>query len=241
MARSNRSNIRHLEGQVLYLSPLPVVLWEHDGITHSMQKTASIRNAAIAGMVGPLVLGGMIGILTVVQYDFLVELRWHPLRAPTTYWPSGLALGPYGELMVGTFVVSGLLLARFAVGLHRGIRGGSRSGPAWLVVAGGALMLLGFKTDVEYGGATRTLVGTIHDVAFSLLGVALLAALFALARRFGQDPAWRGHARYTVLTGILVAPAFLFKGIVFYAFLANVLVWFELTAWRLWWIALPKP
>ena len=109
----------------------------------------SARSAALAGIVGPLVLGGMIGVLTVLQYQFMIGLRWHPLRAPTTDWPSGLALGPYGWLMVATFVVSGLLLMYFALGLHQAVHKTTRSGPALLMIAGVALagFVLGRSTS----------------------------------------------------------------------------------------------
>ncbi len=195
----------------------------------------SVRTAAWAGMVGPMLLGGTITTLTIVQRDFLCSLGWHPINAPTTDWPSGLALGPYGAAMTGTFIVSGGLLALFALGLHQAIdRAEDRTGPVLLVVAGGATMLLAFRTDPSIGSTGRTVVGVIHDVAFGILGVSLLGALFTLARRFRQDPYWRGHALYTVVTALIVAPAFWFKGLMFYVFLMNILLWFELTAWRLW-------
>ncbi len=101
-------------------------------------------------------------------------------------------------------------------------------------------MLLAFRTDPSIGSTGRTVVGLIHDVAFGMLGVSLLGALFTLARRFRQDPYWRGHALYTVVTALIVAPAFWFKGLMFYVFLVNILLWFELTAWRLWRVGMVK-
>ncbi len=130
----------------------------------------SVRTAAWAGMVGPMLLGGTITTLTIVHRDFLRSLGWHPINAPTTDWPSGLALGPYGAAMTGTFIVSGGLLALFALGLHQAIdRAEDRTGPVLLVVAGGATMLLAFRTDPSIGSTGRTVVGLIHDVAFGIL------------------------------------------------------------------------
>lgn len=194
-----------------------------------------VRTAAWAGMLGPLLLGGTITVLTIVQRDFMRSLGWDPISAPTTDWPSGLSLGPYGNIMVSTFIVSGGLLAVFGLGLQRGIeRAQDRIGPVLMVLAGGATMLLAFRTDPTYSTVERTTAGNIHDVAFGILGVSLLGSLVTLARRFHHDGHWRGHTWYTLLTAGIVAPAFWFKGLMIYVFLANILVWFEVTAWRLW-------
>lgn len=193
--------------------------------------------AALAGMITPLCFGGVIIGLTLLQYEFLRGLRWHPLTAPTTDWPSGLALGPYGWLMVATFIASGLLLIGFAAGMAQSLGAGLRLGPGLLMLAGLAMLLLAFKTDPTFVPTPRTLGGLIHDLAFGLLGLSLLPALFALADHFRRDAYWRGHAAYTLLTGLLVVPAFLLRGVGFYLFLLAVLLWFELTAIRLWRLA----
>jgi hypothetical protein len=40
------------------------------------------------------------------------------------------------------------------------------------------------------------------------------AACFVLARRFAGDPAWRGWARYSTLTGMVVAAGYLATAVV---------------------------
>ncbi|MBX0329648.1 hypothetical protein K2Z83_18415 [Oscillochloris sp. ZM17-4] len=84
------------------------------------------RLAAVAGLIGPLYLGGTIVTLTLRQGAFLRALGWDPLRAPTVDWPSGLALSPEGGWMIAAFLISGGLLAILAVGLHHHL---ARSGP----------------------------------------------------------------------------------------------------------------
>ena len=54
----------------------------------------SSRNAALAGMVGPVVFALVAVVLTVAQYGFMLGLGWKPLGASDVPWPSGLALGP---------------------------------------------------------------------------------------------------------------------------------------------------
>lgn len=192
------------------------------------------RLAAVAGMTGPALLGGTIAGLTYLQYDFLRSLRWHPTQAPTTDWPSGLALGPYGDVMVAMFVCSGVMLIGFALGLHRSIAGQPKVGPLLLAVSGAALALLAFKTDPTYRSTPTTLAGRIHDSAFVLLGLSLLPAMLSLSQAFRRDARWRGYTLYTLLTLALIAPAFVLKGAAFYLFLIGIMLWFEMVAIRLW-------
>ena len=190
---------------------------------------------AFAGMVGPILFGAILVVLTVVQYDFMVEIGWRPLGDPAGAWPSGLALGPYGWIQVLNFVVSGLLLMLLAVGLHTGVDGrGARVGPVLLLIAGAAMALMGFETDPIFREGPRTLHGWIHDLAFALFVLALLPSLFFLWRRFRKDAPWRNHARYTLVTGVIAALLIALPGVTYYLFVVVVLVWMEATAIRLW-------
>lgn len=84
----------------------------------------SQESRALAGMVGPVMFAFIIIILTLLQYDFMVELGWHPVRSSDVPWLSGLALGPLGWLQVANFVLFGFMLIVFTVGLHRGVARG---------------------------------------------------------------------------------------------------------------------
>ena len=193
----------------------------------------SPRSAALAGMVGPVLFAGGLATLTTLEYGFLLEIGWEPLKDPSGAWPSGLSLGRYGWMQDLNFALSGVLLAIFAVGLHRGIRGGSKAGPALLFIAGLAIALLAFETDPIERAGPRTLHGWIHDASFVLFALALVSALFLLWRRMLEDRRWRGHARYTLVTAILATALLLSPGVAYYLFLVVVLVWFEATAIKL--------
>lgn len=192
------------------------------------------RRAALAGMAGPALFGGGLVTLTALQYDFLLGIGWQPLADPPGVWPSGLSLGPYGWVQNLNFALSGSLLAVFAVGLHRGMREGSRAGPALLFVAGVAMALLAFETDPMDRAGPRTPHGWIHDAAFVLFVLALVPALVLLWRRMREDPRWRGHARYTLATALVASACLVLPGAAYYLFLAAVLAWFEVTAVQLW-------
>jgi hypothetical protein len=196
-----------------------------------------IMAAALAGMIGPILFGTVLLALSALEYDFMLGIGWHPLTDPAGAWPSGLALGYYGPVQVADFVASGLLLALFALGLHLGVtdgRGSPPLGPALLFVAGVAMALMGFETDPIRRVGPRSLHGLIHDAAFVIFVVAFLAALFSLWRRFKAHLSWRGHARYTLATGILAVLLLFLPGVAYYLFIVTLLAWIEVTAVRLW-------
>ncbi len=148
-----------------------------------------------------------------------------------------MALGPYGWAQSLSFAVSGLLLAVFALGLHHGMAGSSKAGPALLLLSGVAMTLLAFATDPIIRAGPRTLHGWVHDLAFVLFIVSLAPSFFFLWRRMEKDPLWRGHGRYTLVTGLLTAPLFLLPGPTYYLSLALILAWLEALAIRLWAVA----
>lgn len=194
------------------------------------------RLVVVAGLVGPLLLGVAITALTLLQYDFMRSLRWHPTEAPTTDWPSGLALGPHGAWMAATFVVTGVLLLIFARGLARHLRA-NRAGRvgAWLLqLAGLAMVALSSPTDPTFGPGPATVTGRIHDGAYVVLALSVSLAMVSLARGFRADPRWAGYPWLTLAVVLLVGPAFILKGFLFYGLLLAVIIWFEALALRLW-------
>ena len=164
-----------------------------------------LRNAAFAGMIGPALFALIVVVLTVAQYGFMVELGWDPRGTPEVPWPSGLALGPLGWLLVVNFILFGLALMVFAVGLHRGVDARVRGfviGPVLLVVAGVALVLVAFKTDPSPSGGPQSRHGLVHGLAFLLLVLSLLLSFLLLWWRLRRDPLWRGYDLYAIITAV---------------------------------------
>jgi len=196
-----------------------------------------MKLTALAGAIGPVLFAGVLVVLSVLEYDFLLGIGWRPVADPAGAWPSGLALGPYGSVQVANFVVSGLLLCLFALGLHfSGANGHSSAplGPALLFASGVAMALMGFRTDPIERVGPRSLYGLIHDSAFVIFILAFLAALFLLWWKWRQDASWQRHARYTLATGILAELLLMLPGVAYYLFLVVLLAWIEITAVRLW-------
>ena len=186
-------------------------------------------------LLGPIFFAIILVTLTIVQYDFMRGLGWHPLNDPTFDWPSGLALGPYGIVMTATFIISGLLIAVLAIRLKADLESDitSQAGSVLLVLSGLALASLAFTTDPTIRSTPATWHGRIHDLSFVLLGLTLFPSMITLGFSFRQNEAWQKCSIYTWLTVILVVPSFILKGVFFYIFLFAILCWIEALAWKL--------
>ena len=193
------------------------------------------RLAVICGLAGPILFAGMLIWLTTIEQDFMRTLGWDGLRHPTLDWPSGLALGPHGGWMVATFLVCGLLMSLFALGLRVYMTPDpfSTAGTALLLLAGLAMMGEAFLADPTRAPPPPTWHGVLHDVFFVALGLTLMPGMLVLGRAFQLDPRWRGLAIYTWGSAALALFTFFFKGIAFYVFLAAVLTWSEVVALRM--------
>jgi Protein of unknown function (DUF998) len=165
--------------------------------------TTGTRALLACGVVaGPLFVA--VALLQALTRDGF-DLGRHPL--------SLLSLGELGWIQITNFVVAGLLVVAFAVGLRRVLHPGrgSRWGPLLVGLYGVGLIAGGvFVADAGAGfppgapaGAPEQLSwhGILHDAGHLLALLSLLVACFVLARRFaalGQ----RGWAGYCVATGV---------------------------------------
>ncbi|HUG34682.1 MAG TPA: DUF998 domain-containing protein [Anaerolineales bacterium] len=194
-----------------------------------------IKFAARLGLIGPVLFGLVLTTLTVLKYDFLLSLGWHPIDDPTFDWPSGLALGEFGWIMTAVFILSGLMMAIFASGLRLSLPRSPLSliSALALTFVGLALGGLAFTTDPTLQTTTRTWHGRLHDLSFVLLGLTLMPAMILLGFAFRQDVRWTNLSFYTWITAALALPTFWLKGAAFYIFMLAVLAWSEVIALRL--------
>lgn len=191
--------------------------------------------ALISGLIGPVLFALVVTTLTIIKYEFLLSLGWHPLNAPTFDWPSGLALGDYGWIMTVTFILSGLMMTLFASGLRLSLPRSRLTliSTFTLSLAGLALACLAFTTDPTIRSTPGTWHGRLHDTSFVMLGLTLMPSMLALGFAFRKDDHWKGLALYTWITVALALPAFWLKGAAFYVFMLAVLAWSEIVAIRL--------
>jgi hypothetical membrane protein len=117
---------------------------------------------------------------------------------------SDLAWGSAGWLQTTSFVVFGVLLVLFALGLAGGFvqdRAALRGGVALALSGAGLVALAIFPADYSY--RKTTLHGVVHGSLFCAIVLSFVASLWWFQRAFARHPQWRSYTRFTQLTGIL--------------------------------------
>ena len=161
-----------------------------------------------------LLAGGVVGppLFVVV---FLIEGATRPGYSAWRNFVSQLSLSNQGWEQITNFIVCGLLCLGFAFGLRRVLRAGRGAtwGPILLGIFGLSLITagifstgpaLGYPPGASIQSSAKTLHAMIHGLCGLIAFTSLPAAGFVLARRFAGDPQWRGWARYSIVTGVIV-------------------------------------
>ena len=153
-----------------------------------MDRTLTRRLLACGAIAGPL-------FVLVFLVEGATRNAYDPLRQPV----SALAIGPLGWVQQINFIVTGILMVAFAIGLRTALQrwGGSRSAPVLIALAGIGLV----------GAGIFVMGGALHIPSSLLFFVGLPAACFAIGRRFAG---WhqRGWAWYSILSGVGSLAAF---------------------------------
>lgn len=155
---------------------------------------------AAAGIFGPIVF--TVGF--VVEGLFRADLRngYNPIAQQI----SDLTAGPAGWVQQVNFVVFGLLLIAFAVGLHRGLRGAALGvlGTALVAWNGVELVIAGiFPLREDAAGHIYDPLG-VHSVNGTIFFLCIGVALVVLSRQFARDERWHNLAAYTLASGIVL-------------------------------------
>ena len=167
------------------------------------EQSAAMRLLLACGVIAPLLNSVVILILGAIRPGYNAWI------VPD----SNLELGEGGWIQITNYIVCGVLLLGFAIGLRLLLRTGRGStwGPILLGIYGLTFIVTGiFVTDPVLGyppgaSSTPTVYGTLHNLFGQLQFISLIAACFVLARRDAADPAKRGWVWYSVATGLLIA------------------------------------
>jgi Protein of unknown function (DUF998) len=160
-----------------------------------------------------LLLGAGSAILIVFVVTFLVEGATRPGYSPWRHAVSQLSLGPFGWVNTIAILLTGLALLAVAAGLRGALVTGTGStwAPRLIGVAGVGFLLAGafpIAPGLDYPPGTpaqQTVAGLIHGLAITVAFGCLSAACLVMARRFAGEPAGRGWATYSTVSGVLVA------------------------------------
>ena len=177
--------------------------------TQTRAYSLTTRLLIACGAVGPLLF-----ILV-----FLVAGAVRPGYSAWHNFVSDLGESSQGWIQIANFLICGLLVFCFALGLRQVFRSGKGAvlGPLLLGIFGLSLLIAGFfVTDPSLGyyppgtsSSTHTLHGTIHGANAPLAFGSLALTIFVLAWRFASDRQWRGWALYSLISGILLVIFFI--------------------------------
>jgi hypothetical protein len=171
-----------------------------------------------------LLVCGAIGSLLFIVV-FLIEgatrTGYNPLRQPV----SSLSIGTLGWVQAASFIVTGLLMLAFAVGLRGALLplGGSAWGPLLVGLFAVGLIGAGIFTADPLNGyppgtplipTERTVHGRLHDLFGIPVFVGLPVACFVLSRLFARlgEPGW---AAYSAASGFAMLVTFVLAGMGF--------------------------
>ncbi|WP_217914478.1 DUF998 domain-containing protein [Miltoncostaea marina] len=197
----------------------------------------AVRRAGLAaGVLAPPVVVATLVPLTIASRGFLGEAGWSAVARRDVMWPSILAVGPHGWAMAVLFPLCGAAAVAFAAALRPLLpTRTARAATGCIALAGVALALLAFETDVG-DDVDPTWHGVIHDLAYPPVPLASIAAAALLAAGLRGGAAWRGVARLSAAAAAAFAAAFALTAVgpiaqvARYALFGALLAWFEALA-----------
>jgi hypothetical protein len=141
------------------------------------------------------------------------RINYDPLRYPI----SSLSIGDGGWMQIATFIITGLLIFAFAIGLRHALRpSGSVWGPALVGLAGIGLIgagifvadpLNGYPPGTPLIPTERTTHGILHDLFGIPFFLGLPITAFVFARLFAKSGK-RGCAAYSAISGFVMFAVF---------------------------------
>jgi hypothetical membrane protein len=191
---------------------------------YAFERRSVISVLAAAGIAGPIIFAVAALVHSLLRPDH--SLMEHPVSA--------LAAGPSGWVQNANFLLFGLLMIAYAVGLHLGVRP-SRWGVvgfAFLVLSGIGLMWGGFFPATDATGAFQD-DRLLHIPGFIMTFVGGGIGLILMSRRMAGDMRWKSLASYALASGIAMLVLILVGGGLVRPPGAPLHAWFGLFQWVL--------
>jgi hypothetical membrane protein len=173
------------------------------GAAQTLEGRSVVAALAAAGIVGPVIFVVVALVQSLLRRDH--SLVGHPISA--------LAAGPSGWVQNVNFLLFGLLMIAYAVGLHLGVRP-SRAGVVgvlFLLLSGVGLMWAAVFPATDATGAFDV-NRLLHIPGFIMTFLGGGIGLMVMSRRMSGDPRWRSFAAYALATGIAMLVLILLGG-----------------------------
>ena len=170
---------------------------------HDLERRSTIAALAAAGIAGPIIFTVVALMQSLLRQDH--SLVAHPISA--------LAAGSSGWVQNVNFLLFGLLMIAYGVGLHLGVRP-SRAGVVgvvFLVLSGIGLMWGGLFPATDAAG-TYDEDRLLHIPGFIMTFLGGGIGLIVMSRRMARDPRWQSVATYALATGIAMLVLILVGG-----------------------------
>ena len=155
--------------------------------------------ASWAGMLGPALF----------TLSFTVNGHLRPGYDPAQRYISELSIGPGGWIQIVSFILLGVSLMLFALGLRAAFPTGkaSRAAPVLFMVVGACYVLSGpFVTDpMAMFDNQQTLQGTLHGIFGAVVFSLSAVSCFVLWRRFRGDAQWKPLSAFSLAAGVAMA------------------------------------
>ena len=197
---------------------------------HDLERRSLIAALAAAGIASPIIFTVLALMQSLLRQDH--SLVAHPISA--------LAAGSSGWVQNVNFLLFGLLMIAYGVGLHLGVRP-SRAGVVgvvFLVLSGVGLMWGGlFPATDGMGAFDEDRVLHIPGFIMTFLGGGI--GLIVMSGRMARDSRWRSLATYALVTGIAMLVLILVGGGLVRPPGAPLHAWFGLFQWVLLAVWLP--
>lgn len=154
----------------------------------------------------PLILGMIAGPLFILT--FIIEGFLRPNYNPLSHPVSSLSIGNLGWIQTLNFIITGIFVLAFSIGLRRTFN--SSKGSILIGLMGAGLLgagifisdpVYGYPIDLPFRLAQYTYSGHLHDLFSILAFLCLPAASFSLVHRFTSQKKM-GWSRYSILTGV---------------------------------------
>lgn len=157
------------------------------------------RLSAWAGILAPVIF---VGVFTV---EGVLRRGYDPMKM----YISALSLGDRGWIQITNFIVLGLLLFIFTLGLSKEFRTGkaSRWGIITLYIISALFFISGpFVMDPAETPTNQISVhGFIHGISGGIVFLLMPTIIFIFLRRFVSDIEWRSFRWWTLIIGIIEA------------------------------------